>query len=296
MDEPITRTIDGKSWHPQNYDRQYLGEITLRKAIEGSRNIPAITLAEEVGFEDLYDSFRRLGLSKATILPSASLGAFRTNTVEMAGAYAVFAGGGTITRPHLVERIADRNNETLSSNANKPMAVASNRATALATHVLRGVMTHGTGSRAKLYGAEGPVAGKTGTTDDYRDAWFTGVTPELAIAVWVGKDRGTLGLAGSRAALPIWARFAVASGTIQGDFPQPEGLETATVSHLTGLVVNDDCPHTYQELFRAGNIPPKSKSCDRDQPIVPEITRVFSQLFGRKKIRKDGDEGMNKPN
>ena len=206
--------------------------------------------------------------------------------MEMAGAYTVFAGGGHATRPFLIDRIDDSQHASLYSSRVARQAIASSRATALATHVLQGVMTHGTGKRASVYGAEGSVAGKTGTTDDYRDAWFTGVTPELAIAVWVGKDRGTLGLSGSRAALPIWARFAVASGDLDDSFPQPAGMETALVSRDSGLVVSADCPNTYEELFRAGQVPRQSKRCDRTEAPVAEISRVFSQLFGRPKKRK----------
>jgi penicillin-binding protein 1B len=282
-DEPITRINNGKLWQPQNYDGTFAGELTVRQAIEGSRNIPAILLAEQVGSKELQDFYRLAGLSKATLLPSASLGSFRTNAVEMAGAYTVFAGGGTISRPQLVERIEDRKHEVLVDFPRRRYALASSRAAALATHVLQGVMTDGTGARSKLYGVDGPTVGKTGTTDDYRDAWFVGSTPELAIAVWVGKDRGTLGLSGSRAALPIWSRFVVASGTLGGEFSRPPGLETAVVCRESGMLARGSCPHTYEELFREASARAKGRKCDHHGVAVVEITRVFSNLFGKSK-------------
>jgi penicillin-binding protein 1B len=292
VDEPISRQFNDKNWQPQNYDGEFVGDITVRQAIEASRNIPAILLAEQVGSENLYDFYRQAGLSKATQLPSASLGSFRTNAVEMAGAYTLFAGGGTIYRPQILTRIEDRREDLLADFPAKRHALASNRATALATHVLEGVMTNGTGARSAIYGVNKPAAGKTGTTDDYRDAWFVGSTPELAIAVWVGKDRGTLGLSGSRAALPIWSRFAVASGTLGAAFPRPEGLETASVCQESGMLAREACEHTYEELFREGNGPSSHAKCDHHQGPLAEITRVFSNLFGRsKKKGAEADQG-----
>lgn len=290
VDEPISRSISDDIWQPQNYDGKFVGEITVRKAIEASRNIPAILLAEQVGKEDLHDFYRQAGLSKATPLPSAALGSFRTNVVEMAGAYTIFAGGGTIARPQLLTRIEDRNQDLLADFPAKKHAIASTRATAMATHVLQGVMTNGTGARSKVYGVTKAAAGKTGTTDDYRDAWFVGSTPELAIAVWVGKDRGTLGLSGSRAALPVWSRFAVSSGTLGPDFLRPEGLETALVCQESGMLAREGCEQTYEELFRENSVSFDHKKCDRHEPPLTELTRVFSNLFGRsKKKRSDRD-------
>lgn len=287
-DSPISRRVDGAVWTPTNYDGRFVGEITVRKAIEGSRNIPAVLLAEKVGASQLQRFNRKAGLSKASHLPSASLGAFAVTPLQMAGAYTAFPGGGAVREPRLLDAITTSGGDDVLRFAPKTTQLARARAAAQATAVLQGVIADGTGARASRYGVTGPAGGKTGTTDAYRDAWFVGFTPELAVAVWVGRDSGTLGLSGSRAALPTWARFVAGSGTLDGSFGAPEGLVTVELCAETGHVARPACDATYEELFVDGSTP-KGKCTLHGAPTV-EAARVLGGLFRKRRGADDADD------
>ncbi|MCO4743146.1 MAG: PBP1A family penicillin-binding protein [Proteobacteria bacterium] len=281
-DEAITRKVDGKVWTPSNYDGRYLGEITIREAIEKSRNIPAVKLAEEVGAEELQAFYRSTGLSRATNLPSAALGGFSVTPLEMAGAYTVF-GGGTASTPWIVAGIEDGNGDQVLALDGEQDRVASSRAAALAVGVLEGVIERGTGRRAARYEAVEGVAGKTGTTTGYRDAWFVGLTPELAVAVWVGHDKGrSLELGGGQAALPTWARFAVASGTATGDFLVPDGVAQVPVCVESHRLARPACETTYEEHFSPGHIP-RAKCDVHGAPLIGGLGEGLRGLFSRKR-------------
>lgn len=280
-DAPITRRIDGRSWTPKNYDGRFMGDITVRRAIETSRNIPAVLLAEEVGATDLQQFYRTAGLTFATNLPSASLGGFEVTPLEMAGAYTVFPGGGTLQEPWMVDRIGEPNGAEVLALEHHTEALSSARAARLASSVLEGVIERGTGMAAKRYGVEGGAGGKTGTTSDYRDAWFVGFTDDLAVAVWVGRDEGSLGLPGSRAALPIWARFVAASGTLGDEDALPEGLVEARVCENSGRIARPQCEHTYLETFPEGGVP--KEKCDVHGGPIVEAGRALGRLFSGKK-------------
>ncbi len=258
-DAPLTRTHDGKSWSPSNYDGAFVGPIPLRRAIAQSRNIPAILLAERVGLGELRGRLRALGLSGATDYPSASLGGFGATPTQLAGAYAVFAGGAYHTPWAL--RAATKGTGTAAERVlDLPPAKAdvrySERATFLARDVMREVLDTGTGRAASKWGVKGGAAGKSGTTDREVDAWFAGVTGPYAVVVWVGHDKGKgVGLTGSKAALPIWARFVSDSGTSdQAPTPPPSVVE-AEVCASTGLPPCPDCAEVGTEWFPAGAVP-----------------------------------------
>ncbi|MFH1464745.1 MAG: PBP1A family penicillin-binding protein [Pseudomonadota bacterium] len=255
-DEPLERRVGGKVWRPTNYDGVYRGSVSLRRAIEHSYNIPAVHLAERVGLPELQRFARSLGLANATKLPSAALGAFEATPLQVAGAYTVFPGGGRVARPWLLGGVADAAGQEQALGATTRERVVSGRAAALAVRALEGVMAHGTGAGAARYGVEGAAAGKTGTTDDGRDAWFVGFTPELVVAVWVGFDRGRAhGMSGATAALPTWARIVAGSGTSGGSFRGTAGLVQVEVCAATGLPPGPDCAETYLESFAAGDAP-----------------------------------------
>lgn len=255
-DKPIVRTSDGKRWEPRNYDGRFLGEVSLRSTVATSRNIPSVLLAEEVGMRRLRQSWKDLGLSRATANPAASLGSFEATPVEVAGAYTVFPGGGRWARPSLVRAAVRPDGSHLWHEEPVVVRRAGAESAFLATELLQAVVDEGTGRKATRWGASGAVGGKTGTTDRERDAWFVGVTPELAVAVWVGFDKGrALGLTGSEAALPTWSRFVAASGTTGGSFPQPSTLVTHTLCTQSHAPASADCPETREEWFRPGSVP-----------------------------------------
>jgi membrane peptidoglycan carboxypeptidase len=176
----------------------------------------------------------------------------------------------------LVDRIAEPNGETILDLSTEETDLATARAASLATTILHGVVERGTGARAKQYGVSGGVGGKTGTTSGYRDAWFVGFTDELAVAVWVGRDTGDLGLAGSRAALPTWARFVNATGARPQKADLPEGLVHVEICEETGCAADADCTSSYTETLPDDFTP---KKCGRG-PIV-QIGRAIGNLFNR---------------
>lgn len=283
-DEPIARTSDGKRWEPQNYDGRFLGEVTLRKAMATSRNIPSVLLAERVGMKRLQRGWKDLGLSRASANPAASLGSFEATPLEVAGAYTVFAGGGRWARPSLVRAAVRPNGSHLWHEEPVVVRRAGAQSAFLATELLQAVIDEGTGRKAASWGAAGALGGKTGTTDRERDAWFVGVTPELAVAVWVGFDKGrNVGLTGSEAALPTWSRFVAASGTTQGSFPKPEGLVSHTLCAETHAPAEDACPETRDEWFREGNGP--RGSCPVHGGFLGDaggvLSRAWEDLTGR---------------
>ncbi|MFT4627890.1 MAG: penicillin-binding protein 1B [Myxococcota bacterium] len=278
-DSQLVRRFDGTTWTPANYDGRFLGEVSIRQAIEGSRNIPAIHLAELVGASRLERLLERAGLSEATSLPSASLGAFVATPLQLAGAYTAFPAGGVAHAPRLIDRFDTTDGQSLLRIEPASARLASERAAAQATDVLTGVIERGTGASASTWGVRQPAGGKTGTTDGFRDAWFVGFTPDLVVAVWVGRDRGNLGLSGSRAALPTWSRFVAASGTNTGAFPKPEGLVRVEVCEDDGRLPCPGCTSTHDELFLVGTEP--TRRCGALTP-VRDVGRFLGGLFGRR--------------
>ncbi len=256
-DAPIERTHDGKPWQPANYDGVFVGPVNARSAMATSRNIPAVLLAEAVGMPALKQRWRALGLARATDYPSAALGGFNATPVQLAGAYAVFASGGAWHAPWLTRAAADPGgNLRVDNPPHKATLRYSERAIFLTTDVLRGVMQNGTGKGAAAYGVGPGAAGKSGTTDNYKDAWFVGVTGPYAVAVWVGYDREkTVGLPGSQAALPTWARFVAATGTSGGVSAAPASVERADICVATDLPPCADCTETRSEWFSVGHVP-----------------------------------------
>ena len=255
-DEPIERRVDGKIWRPTNYDGVYRGTVTLRQAIVHSHNVPAIHLAELVGMPTLQRFWQQLGLLGATKLPSAALGAFEASPLEVAGAYSIFANQGRYRSPRLLLGLAEPSGAPQAQPVPASVRVVSERAAALALRTLQGVVQAGTGERAADYGVQGAAAGKTGTTDDGRDAWFVGVTPKLVVAVWVGFDRGkSHGLSGASAALPIWARIVAGSGTTDGSFGGADGLVEVKLCTESLEPAGADCPDTFTEWFARGTAP-----------------------------------------
>lgn len=289
LDEPITRRVDGSSWSPSNYDHTFVGEITVRRALEGSRNIPAVKVAEMVGPSGLQRHLRGLGLSEATLLPSAALGAFPATAVEVAGAYTVFPGGGSAVTPLLVTAVHDRDGVSVLSYETTRTPTVSAASAAMTTSILEGVITDGTGARVRRYDVGRPVAGKTGTTDGYRDAWFVGFTPDLVVAVWVGTDRGDgIGLSGSRAAIPLWGRFVADSGYTGGRFPTTDSLVAVEVCADSERIARDACPNTYWERVPAG-YEPEDKCDEHGGPLV-EAGSFIKRLFRGFRKKEDGEE------
>lgn len=261
VDAPLSFTDpwDKTVWSPQNYDLAYAGPVTLRRALEQSRNIPAVKTLQAVGIEAGIEYAHRLGLSGqlAPYLPIA-LGAGEATLLEMVGAYATFANQGLRMRPFLIDRITDREGNVIEQAT--PRATDALRADTafLITSLLRGVVERGTAAKARRLNR--PIAGKTGTTNDFTDAWFIGFEPSLAAGVWVGFDekKESLGKGetGSEAALPIWMDFwatAAADRPIE-DYPIPGNIVFVPVDEM-GRPGAPGEPGVRMEAFVAGTEP-----------------------------------------
>ena len=257
-DEPLALDTPAGVWKPANADRAFLGPIKLREALEGSRNVPFARLGLAVGPDRIIETARRLGIgSPLAPYPSLALGASEVTLLELTAAYAVLAAEGRRTRPASALTVLDRDGTARRETTAPRESVVSPAEAYLITSALRGVVEHGTGSGVRAAGYRGPLAAKSGTTNDSRDAWFIGYTPELAVGVWVGFDDGTpVGLPGSRAALPIFADFMIRVLGPRGgrDFRFPAGVEWVDVEPATGRRAGWGC-RGEPELFLAGTAP-----------------------------------------
>jgi penicillin-binding protein 1A len=240
IDEPVTYMggPDGE-WSPENYDHTYYGPTRLRDAVVYSRNVVTVKLADSMGLDIVRDYASTLGFQEK--IPndlSIALGSFNTTPFEMANVYNTFASNGFKVKPISIKFIIDRRGRVLKSNEPNPEEIISPQTSFLITSILGDVIKHGTGWRAKAIGR--PVAGKTGTTNDYKDAWFAGYTPDLTACVWVGFDSfKTLGPeeTGSRAASPIWVSFMNRALTTEPEeFTVPEGIVSYYIDPETGLL------------------------------------------------------------
>jgi penicillin-binding protein 1A len=226
LDEPVSFDTPSGPYTPHNYDEKFEGIITLRRALAQSRNIPALKLANKVGIKSVIDYAERFGVtSKLPPYLPVALGSAEITLLEQASAYSVFPNDGVRVSPRYITRVTDYEGRVLEEDFPEVKDVISERTSRIMTSMLREVVLHGTGiAAAKL---PFPVAGKTGTTNDFTDAWFVGFTPTMTCGVWVGFDeKKSLGAkeTGAHAALPIWANFMTVAmnGKDVGDFqPSP---------------------------------------------------------------------------
>ena len=259
-DSPLTMNIGGTPWSPRNYEDRYLGRVTLREALEQSLNSATVRLAHDVGLPLVVERARAFGLTGALEpVPSMVLGAFEVTPLELAGAYVPFANGGMRPgTPRTVRVVYAKNGAIEPGEENEPRAVLSPAEAYVMTSLLEGVIKSGTGAAARALGVPGAIAGKTGTTNDGRDAWFIGYSPGLLTVVWVGFDSNEPhGLSGAQGALPIWAEFmkpALEAYAPQG-FTVPSGVLFSDIDLDTGKLANRFCPRVGKEVFVAGTEP-----------------------------------------
>ena len=260
-DAPLTLTVGRDTWSPRNYNDQYEGRVTVRRALEQSLNAATIRVAESVGLPAVVETARALGFAgELAPVPAAALGTFEATPLEMARSYLPFANGGV--RPNgavAVRAVRDRDGALDPVDAAEPVAVITPAEAYLVTSLLEGVIASGTGASARALGVSGAIAGKTGTTNDGRDAWFIGYAPRLLAVVWVGFDGGDAhGLSGAEAALPIWADFMrqALDAYPQPAFTVPTGIAFAEVDLTNGQLANRFCPRIARETFLIGTEPP----------------------------------------
>jgi len=271
-DAPLTLQVGGKPWSPRNYDKQYLGPVSLRAALERSRNTATVRLSQELGIESVVSMARDVGIkSPLKPVPSLALGSIEVSPLEMGVVYSTLAHGGVYQPARFVTGVIDPSGLPLDfePSKNDPKRVVSPEAAFLVTHLLKGVIEHGTGRGVRKRGFDAPAAGKTGTTSRLRDAWFVGYTPDLAALVWVGFDQDQRGnLSGSSAALPIWTDFMEASALYPPrDFSPPPRIVFKKVNEK-GLICDED---GLEEAFIEGTEP--QESCEKG--LLKWIKRFF---------------------
>lgn len=225
LDEPVSFETPSGPYTPHNYDEKFEGIITLRRALAQSRNIPALKLANKLGIKDVIDYAERFGITAKLppYLPVA-LGAAEITLLEQTAAYSVFPNDGVRVTPRYITRVTDYEGRVLEEDFPEVKDVVSERTARIMTSMLREVVLHGTGIAASKLPF--PVAGKTGTTNDFTDAWFLGFSPTMTCGVWVGYDeKKSLGAkeTGAHAALPIWMNFMTVAmaGKDGGEFQPP---------------------------------------------------------------------------
>ena len=270
VDSPIVFKWGDKKWKPKNFEGKFSGPTTLRNALTHSVNIVTVKIAQEVGIDYIRDYAKKLGISSALHDDlSMALGSSSISLYELSKAYAVFANQGNLFKPIFIKKILDREGNLLEENlplfysegSSQEEQILTPQTAFLMTYLLEGVVQYGTGWRARSLGR--PVAAKTGTTDQFMDAWFIGYTPELITGVWVGFDEErSLGEneTGARAASPIWVTFMskILKDKPMKDFPVPEGVEFMKIDPKTGQVSLEK--EGLLECFREGTGPPQKAS------------------------------------
>ena len=302
MDSPVEyeNYDEGTYWAPKNYDKHFMGPITFRNALAHSRNVVTVKILEDIGLGYVLKFIKRLGIESAIKRDlSVALGTSGVSMLELAQAFGVFANGGERVKPILIKKIVTLKGEVLEENypyveleemeeeeENSELSplvarehVISPQNAFIMTHLLEGVVQHGTGQRAKVL--DRPIAGKTGTSSDYTDAWFIGYTPSLLTAVWVGFDeKASLGKdeTGSRAALPIWIAFmsrALEDSDVE-NFEPPPGIVMRRVNLETGLLTNEDSKETILEAFIEGTLPGEKEDIQEEEP--PPSATILDML------------------
>jgi penicillin-binding protein 1A len=281
-----------KVWVPENYKKTYLGKVLLRKALELSLNVAAVKTIEEISPVTVIDYARKFGVkSRLTKTLSLALGSSDITLFEIVRAFSVFANGGIKTRPYSVICIEDRDGKTIKENASQEEDVLSPQTSYIISNLLQGVVQNGTGRYARYLNR--PCAGKTGTTNDFSDAWFIGYTPELICGVWVGyDDRRTLGekKSGGAVACPIWTYFMreALEDTPVSDFSEPpEGITFAEVDPNTGLLATKRIPG-YMEAFVDGTEPKEFAKKQRmhgvAEPDYTDVGKSFRVKYKREPV------------
>jgi penicillin-binding protein 1A len=276
-DPPIEEPTD---WVPANFEREFEGEIRLRTALKRSINTAAVRMGLMIGPDVIARYAHEMGITTPLAsVPSLALGSGEVKLVDLVRAYGVLANQGIRLEPYSIERIEDRSGRVLEVHSSVSTEVLSPQTAYVMTSMLESVLTDGTGWSARARGFEHPAAGKTGTTNDYADAWFTGFTPHIICGVWGGfDDRRSLGerMTGARVALPVWTDFMKAAheGLPKEPFQVPPGIVTRRICAETGELACEDCPEVMEEVFVQGTEPVRPCHVHAASPAAPN-PRIF---------------------
>jgi penicillin-binding protein 1B len=258
-DSPITVKAGSADWKPQNYDNRFHGRVSVREALAHSYNIPAVRAAIDAGVPNVIRTASKIGVeSKLQPYPSVSLGSFEVTPLEIAYAYSVFANLGVKAEPVSILAVVTRDGQVKETREVKMKRVAPASVTYVMNDILKDVLDYGTAGKVRSLGFKHAYAGKTGTTNNYRDAWFVGYSPRILSLVWVGYDDGhSVRLAGGDACVPIWARHM---NRIDGliadvDWKRPEDVTERVIDPISGMLATPYCPSTRSEVYVANTAP-----------------------------------------
>jgi penicillin-binding protein 1A len=292
QDEPVmVDQGNGRMWTPVNYDEDYAGSLTLRRALMRSSNSVTVQVSRAVGESKVISVARANGISsELQAVPSLALGSVEVTPLELVTAYAPFANGGVRVTPRIVRRIERKDGSLIWESKQVFSQAMDPRDAFQITSMLRGVVDGGTGNVVRAMGVTGPVAGKTGTTNDGADTWFVGYTPVLVAGFWFGYDTPRSlggGASGSRMAAPAWARFYREGWReTASEWQAPAGLVPATIDPTTGALANEWCPLATREWFRTGTEPTQYCNghnefglpawvANLDEEVAERVTRIL---------------------
>lgn len=282
-----------EDWSPRNYEGRYMGNVTVRTALEQSLNAASVRIGLACGIEPILKTARTLGVQTEMDddNPSILLGAVAVPAIEMAEAYSTIARQGARLPPRAIRFVTDdRGREIKGAERTEAAQVFPARDVYLLTHVMEGVVNRGTAASARAMGFRKTAAGKTGTTNDKRDAWFIGFTPQTLALTWVGyDDNDPTGLSGSDAAVPMWARYmvAVTAGHRNVGFAVPPGIVFTEIDKTSGGLASPYCPKTVisRDAFKSGTEP--AHLCTLHTAVLPPMPTPMYDEFGNLIVTTD---------
>ncbi len=289
QDEPVEIAIGNDLWSPANFGDEYAGSITMQEALARSSNAATVRISRQVGMRRIVALAHAQGIvSDLPNVPALALGAGAVTPLELTAAYAPFSNGGARVTPFAIERVEDVFGRVLWQHPLVAMPRALDSVDAfLVTSLLRGVVDDGTGRGVRTAGLRGPVAGKTGTTNDGTDVWFVGYTPSIVAAVWFGSDEPrALGAAatGGRLAAPVWARFmrdGWQSPERDSAWRVPVGVESRQIDLASGQLAGEWCGESRRAWFRVGTAPVARCSESERVAYLDQVDRDDDDVFAR---------------
>lgn len=287
-DQPTTFTFRRETYQPANFGDRYLGNVTARRALANSLNIPTVKAAELIGYQPVVNVARAAGISAPLEpTPSLALGSYEISPIELAEAYTVFPNRGVHVKRNWVSSIRSGDNRVVYRHKPQQNRVLDERVAYIVTNIMEDVVQSGTAAGVRAKGFKLPAAGKTGTA---RDGWFAGFTSELLTVVWVGfDDYSDLATEGSKSALPIWTEFMKRAHSLHNyadakPFQAPDGLVRANIDATSGLLADSSCEYVKSEFFIKGTQPtkyctghynelPQYETASNDETIPPATHR-----------------------
>jgi 1A family penicillin-binding protein len=308
LDDPIM-TLQGE-WVPEDEHGEE-SSMTMRAALKTSSNRAAVRMLEDVGIPVAVQYAKKLGVGSVPSVPSLALGSGEVTVASMTAAYAAFANAGMVQAPILVRRVETTDGKVLFEAKQEPQQGVSEETAFLMANMLADVVNAGTGAPARSVGFRLPAAGKTGTTNDYHDAWFVGFTPRLATGVWIGYDQPRTIIGGGYAsvlAVPVWGRFMAAATSKDRPewFSTPANVTSATICRLSGKLATDSCndhsgtadgegetsgSNVYTEYFVQGTEP--TESCPVHRRIIPSPLRALAALVSPGRVSSSSESAAS---